>query len=64
MSKLIGYREAAERIGIAVSTLYNWVSERRIPHRRFTARTVRFDVVDLDAWLAERKVDVSPGRAA
>lgn len=57
MPKLIGYRDAAALLGVEVSTLYNWVSERRIPHRRFTRRTVRFDLEELERWLDERRVD-------
>ncbi len=48
-------RQAAEYIGYSHHTLYTMVGERRIPfikkHRR-----LRFDVQDLDTWMAKDRV--------
>ncbi|MBX2802291.1 MAG: helix-turn-helix domain-containing protein [Myxococcales bacterium] len=57
---LIGYKEAAHRLGVDVSTLYNWVSIKKIPHRRFTRRCVRFDADELEAWIRVHRVTVEP----
>ena len=56
---LVGYPEAARMLGIPLGTLYNWVAERRIPHIRFSERLVRFDRVELQAWIEARVVPVA-----
>lgn len=53
---LLGYPEAARRLGIPVGTLRSLVSRKQIPHVRLTARIVRLDPADLDAWIAARRV--------
>ncbi len=53
---LLGYREAAQLLGIPRGTLYAWVSEGRIPHIRFSKRMVRFDAHEIEAWVDARRV--------
>lgn len=55
---LMTYAEASAHLNMKLGTLYALVSERRIPHLRFSARLVRFDPDQLDRWLAERQVEV------
>ena len=55
---LIGYPEAAAYLGVAVGTLRSMVSRRQIAHVRLSARVVRFDLADLDAMIAQRRVAV------
>jgi excisionase family DNA binding protein len=52
--KLIPYHEAAKLLHVPVGTLYAWVHENRVPHVRLGARTVRFDVAALEAWVRAR----------
>ena len=53
--RLIGYEEAAKKLGIKIGTLYSWVSQGKgPPHVRLSGRLVRFDEEALDAWLAAR----------
>lgn len=47
----LSYGEAAQYLRIAVGTLRNLVSQRRIPHAK-RGRIVRFRPDDLDAWLS------------
>ncbi len=54
--KYLTYAEASDYLGLPVGTLYAWVSEKRIPHIRLGARTVRFDPAELVRWLDERRV--------
>ena len=54
--KLMTYEEAAGLLGLHLGTLYSMVSRRQIPHLRLGARLVRFDPVELEAWLSERRV--------
>jgi excisionase family DNA binding protein len=49
---LLNVSEVSELTGISVGTLYHWVSERRIPFVRLSARCVRFRRTDLEAWVA------------
>ena len=53
---LVGYTDAATKLGIRVATLYSLVSQRRIPHVRLGRRFVRFDLRELDAWVDGRRV--------
>ena len=55
---LLGYRKAAQLLGIPRGTLYAWVSEGRIPHIRFSGRMVRFDTAELEAWIECHRVGV------
>jgi excisionase family DNA binding protein len=68
MGKLLSVIEAAERIGVSESLVYQWVEERRIPHYRLGGKGKRGKVMieeaDLSAFLAscrhEAKPDVPP----
>lgn len=65
-SRKARYGEAAEYIGIPVTTLYALVSQGRIPHYRYGPRFVLFDLDELDEWMRERRVRVrseEPGAA-
>ena len=44
-------QQAAEYTGFAKGTLYNFVSERRIPVVKKGGRTLRFDRLKLDEWM-------------
>ena len=55
---LLDYAAAAEFLGMPRGTLYNLVWEKRIPHIRLSARTVRFDRATLADWLDRRRVNV------
>jgi excisionase family DNA binding protein len=47
----------AAYVGIADRYLTDLVAKRKIPHYRIGERTVRFRRSEVDAWLAEQKVD-------
>ena len=49
--------EAAQYLGIKPRTLKKWRHERRIPFYRLGHVAVVFDVRDLDAFLARRRVE-------
>ena len=59
--ELLNYEEAAEFLGVQRGTLYAWVSLRRVPHVRFSARCVRFDAAELRAWVEARRVSSTGG---
>jgi excisionase family DNA binding protein len=48
--RLLDINEAADYLNLSTSTLYSWVSQRRIPHLKLGGR-VRFDRKTLDRWI-------------
>ncbi len=54
--RYLNYAKAAEYLNLPIGTLRSMVHYRTIPHIRISKRTVTFEVTDLDAWLAARKV--------
>jgi excisionase family DNA binding protein len=48
--RLLDITEAADYLNLSTSTLYSWVSQRRIPHLKIGGR-VRFDKKALDRWI-------------
>mgnify|MGYP001158301090 CR=1 FL=1 len=56
MERLLRYEETAKRLNVKVSTLYSWVRDGRIPHIRLGPRCIRFDEVEIDRWVREKKV--------
>jgi excisionase family DNA binding protein len=52
-SRRVNYQEAAEYLGLKLSTLRSMVCRRRVPHIRLGPQLVVFDLAQLDAWLAE-----------
>jgi excisionase family DNA binding protein len=56
---LLNVREAAQTLGVSVSTLYGWVWQRRIPFVKL-GRSLRFRPADLERFIAANRVE---GRA-
>ncbi len=53
--KLLGYEEAALKLGVKVGTLYSWVCRGKgPPYVRLSARCVRFDETAMEHWLQSR----------
>jgi len=48
--------QAATILGVRVGTIYALVSQKRIPHRRFGPRFVRFSKLELGDWLRSKAV--------
>jgi excisionase family DNA binding protein len=61
---LLGYKDAANELGLPIGTLYSLVSRRRIPHVRLGRRLVRFDQAPLAAWVMKHRVAVAQSEAA
>jgi excisionase family DNA binding protein len=53
---LLNTRELAAMTGFSEGTLRHWVSERRLPVVRLSARCVRFRLSDIEAWLAGKVI--------
>jgi excisionase family DNA binding protein len=56
--------EAAGRIGVSESLVYQWINERLLPHYRFGGKGKRGKVMieeaDLSAFLANCRQDAKP----
>ena len=46
--------EAAQSLGVGLSTLMDWVAAGEIPHVRLGDRCLRFPVADLERWLSQK----------
>jgi excisionase family DNA binding protein len=51
--QLLGVKEAAAFLGVASWTIYDWVSQRKVPHVK-VGRLTKFKVEDLTLWLERR----------
>ena len=55
--RLINIKELAEYTGIPIKSLYNWVSQKKIPYVKF-GRLVRFKLEDIDRIINENTVNI------
>ena len=55
--RFLDVKEVSTEYGLAVSTLYTMVSQRRIPFVKMGRRT-KFDRLELDKWIAGHSVKV------
>ncbi len=53
--QLITINEVADRLGVSVRHVRRLVFERRIPYLKW-GRLLRFDIQDIDVWLAESRI--------
>lgn len=49
--RLLTIKEVSELTGLAIGTLYHFVSEKRIPVVRLSKRCIRFRQSDLSDWI-------------
>ncbi len=54
--KLMGIKDISEMLGVSVSTLYKWVSEKKIPFVKI-GRLVKFRQSDIEKYLDACKVE-------
>lgn len=57
--RLLTIQEVSEYTGLATSTLYTMVSQRRIPYVK-VGRLTKFDVTLLDQWIKQSTVMPMP----
>lgn len=48
--RLINIRDLSEMTGVAVDTLYRWVSMKKVPYVK-VGRLTKFDVEAVDQWI-------------
>ncbi|OGR54253.1 MAG: hypothetical protein A3I11_07245 [Elusimicrobia bacterium RIFCSPLOWO2_02_FULL_39_32] len=54
--KLLNVEELSEYIGTPVGTLYQWVSQRKIPYVKL-GRSTKFDVEKIREWISVNSVE-------
>jgi len=55
MKRLLNINEVSEYLGISIKTLYQWTSQRRIPHFK-QGNMISFDIEELDKFIKARIV--------
>ena len=53
--RYLNVEELSQYIGVKKSTIYNWVSQRRIPFIK-CGRLTKFDIKAIDRWMAKSNV--------
>jgi excisionase family DNA binding protein len=61
--RLLNVQEVSQYTGLSVHTIYNMVSQRRIPYVK-VGRLVRFDQRLLDQWLNQHTVMPIPPKVS
>lgn len=54
--RLLNINELSEYIGLSTSTIYSWVSQRRIPYVK-CGRLTKFDLERINDWIEESSVE-------
>ena len=62
--RLLTINEVSELTGLAVGTLYHFVSEKKIPVVRLSRRCIRFRLSRLERWFEELTEEPVRGTAA
>ncbi len=55
MGKLTSAEELAFRLRMTRDHIYRLCREGKLPHTRINARTIRFDLDEIEAWIAKGK---------
>lgn len=55
--KYIGVAGLAAYLAVSANTVRSWVWQRQIPYVK-VGRLVRFDIVEVEEWLRERRKEV------
>lgn len=58
MGLLTSADQLASRLGMTRDHIYRLCREGKLPHTRINARTIRFDLDEIDAWIAKGKQPV------
>lgn len=61
MGLLTSADQLASRLGMTRDHIYRLCREGKLPHTRINARTIRFDLDEIEAWIAKGKQPVKEG---
>jgi excisionase family DNA binding protein len=60
VERLWNIQEAAAFLGISIGTAYSWVSQKKLPLIRISARCIKFSPAELRRWVSEHSEKESP----
>ena len=60
MPQLLTPAEVAKQLKVNVGTVYNWVTQKKIPYVKLMS-AVRFDQAKIDNWVNQRSVRTKVG---
>jgi excisionase family DNA binding protein len=52
---MVKAKDIAQLANVSLQTVLKWARENRIPHHRISARCLRFDVAEVNAWLQAKR---------
>jgi excisionase family DNA binding protein len=55
--RFLNPRELGEYLVVKQNTIYSWVSQRKIPFKKF-GRLVRFSIEEIDEWVKDNSVEI------
>jgi excisionase family DNA binding protein len=55
LPKYLSPAELSSMLGVSITTIYGWTSDRTIPFLKI-GRLVRFDVVKIKDWLKQKSI--------
>jgi len=58
--QLVGVNEVAAFLSVKASTVYSWVSSRRIPHYKLGGKLLRFDLTAIRMCVDQCQVERNP----
>jgi len=64
MGKLISVEHVAERLDMTRDHIWRLCREGSIPHTRINKRTIRFDLAEIEAWIASGRQPIKKQEAA
>jgi excisionase family DNA binding protein len=64
MGKLISVEHVADRIDMTRDHIWRLCREGNIPHTRINKRTIRFDLTEIEAWIASGRQPIKKQEAA
>lgn len=62
MGQLTSADKLASRLGMTRDHIYRLCREGKLPHTRINARTIRFDLDEIDAWIAKGRQPVKEAK--
>jgi excisionase family DNA binding protein len=52
---MVKAKDISTLCGVTLQTILKWARENKIPHHRISARCLRFDVAEVNAWLQAKR---------
>jgi excisionase family DNA binding protein len=52
---MVKAKDISTLCGVTLQTILKWARENKIPHHRISARCLRFDLIEVNAWLEAKR---------